>query len=213
MSVCITNDMAHVSHRCTVKGFHTNTCTGFKRSGKECTGCAPRVAKHGLLCWPCWDRLRNVLAKWPSFELALLELKAENANAVTPDGEGSASSKLGFDQVHLVTKTLDECLSFLPGNDLPDGEKLDAWVSSLFGARDAIRFTRVSEAAFDFFELEEKPHALDRTYCPECKMKALSWNPPQFYTDEVRVVCLNCGYEMDQSSHNVLAAIEMEKKK
>jgi hypothetical protein len=63
--ICITNLMDD-QHSCTLRGQHQITCDGWEyrwstdqhlevATGRECRGCQPREAKHGLLCWECWQ--------------------------------------------------------------------------------------------------------------------------------------------------------------
>lgn len=53
--VCITNAIAQLPARarCRIRGQHYDSC-----NTDTCTGCVPRPANHGLLCWSCWTKLQ-----------------------------------------------------------------------------------------------------------------------------------------------------------
>ena len=70
--VCITNDM-HDIRSCTVKDQHAANCDGWsyrwnethqrlEATGRECHGCLPRNARHGLLCLSCWEGVVQALS-------------------------------------------------------------------------------------------------------------------------------------------------------
>ena len=64
---------------------HLDACTGTRDDGNECTGCQPRRASHGLLCWPCHRRLEQWLSNGPN-SLAYAEYWLE---ANLPKGSGT----------------------------------------------------------------------------------------------------------------------------
>lgn len=58
--VCITNAIAQLPARarCRIRGQHYDSC-----NTDTCTGCVPRSANHGLLCWSCWTKLQAATAQ------------------------------------------------------------------------------------------------------------------------------------------------------
>ena len=197
---CVTNDTPGI-RSCVIRGEHKQTCDGF-RGERECSGCLPRKAEHGLLCWGCWDRLLNTFARWDEFT-GLLEgvdraVQRDNAGV-----RGSAAHQIPLPGTWL---SIDVCRRFLHSMT----GTLDDWVSRSDGAMDADRFTRAAEQAYRAHPIEEKSHRLKRQRCPKCSQQTLVWHPPRFFGDHVRVQCGDdlCGQEMDQRSFETLAMIE-----
>jgi len=200
--VCITNDMPGV-RSCTIRGQHS-ICDGW-RGEKECKGCLPRSAEHGLLCWACWERLITVMTAWPEFA----QLVAPLDRVMMPDNAGVRSSTAGHIPLPQTWLDVNEAESFLLSLTSV-GANTDAWVSSESGAKDAVNFMRVAERAFISHPIEEKPHKIVRTRCFKCSMLTLVWNPPKYLGDAVKVTCRNpgCLHEIDQTSFEVIAQIE-----
>lgn len=198
--VCVTNSTRGVSS-CTVKNQHVASCTGFNRD-RECTGCLPRKAEHGMLCWSCWERLVHAYTRFDEFTGLLngVERAVQRDNAGV---RGSVSSHIPLPGTWLA---IEECRSFLKSLT----GMIDEWVSTVWGAEDAVRFTRAAEVAYRTFPIEESPHRLRRQRCPKCSQQTLVWHPPQYFGDHVRVACsdASCAQEMDQRSFETLAAIE-----
>lgn len=197
---CVTNNTAGI-RSCTIRGEHTQACTGWK-GDRKCPGCLPRPAEHGMLCWSCWERLVYVYTRWDEFTGLLdgVERAVQRDNAGV---RGSSSSHIPLPGTWLA---INECESFLESLT----GMIDEWVSHVNGAKDAVRFTRVAERAYRTFPIEETAHRLKRQRCPKCSQQTLVWHPPQYFGDHVRVVCSadDCGQEMDQRSFETLAAIE-----
>jgi hypothetical protein len=197
---CVTNDTKGV-RSCTVRGEHTQACTGWK-GDRECTGCLPRQAEHGLLCWSCWERLVQVYTRWDEFTGLLDGVD----RAVQRDNAGVRSSSASHIPLPGTWLAIDECKSFLGSMT----GMIDEWVSRTRGAKDAVMFTVSAERAYRAYPIEEKSHRLKRQRCPKCSQQTLVWHPPQYFGDHVRVACSDevCGQEMDQRSFETLASIE-----
>ena len=88
---------------------------------------------------------------------------------------------------------------------------IEAWVSSYFGAVDAIHFSRAVPAARRTHQIEEKAYRIARTRCPKCKQQSLVWNPPATATSDVTVKCQNqlCGHEISQDGYEVLSLVKV----
>jgi hypothetical protein len=197
---CVTNETPGI-RSCTVRGEHLPTCDGY-RGQRECTGCAPRPAEHGLLCWGCWERLMVTFSRWDEFTSLLdgVERAVQRDNAGV---RGGSSHRIPLPDTWL---SIDVCEGFLKSFDTD----LTVWVSTVVGARDAVWFTRSAEQAYRAHPIEEKSHRLKRQRCPKCSQQTLVWHPPQYFGDHVRVACSDevCGQEMDQRSFETLASIE-----
>lgn len=198
--VCITNSTPNI-RSCVSKDKHVEGCTG-ERRGKPCMGCLPRPAQHGLLCWSCWENLVLTLNRWPEFAALISGID----RAVQRDTGGVRSSSAARIPIPATRLSVDECESFLStykGN-------ADEWVSRVNGATEAVQFTKAAESAFRSHPTEELPHRVKQTRCLKCSQNSLVWIPPAYLGDNVRVTCNNteCGYELDQSSFEMVAAIE-----
>lgn len=201
--VCITNNMAGV-RSCTVVGEHSVNCDGW-RGSRECRGCLPRPAEHGLLCWHCWEHLITVLNRWPHFANIIGGID----RAVQRDSAGVRTTAEGYIPIPATRLSIDECESFLKsytGNT-------DEWVSRVDGAQDAIMFTRMAEVAFRSHPIEERAHRVTRFRCIKCDNNSLLWIPPANIGDHVQVKCVTegCDYELDQSSFEIVSELEGKK--
>ncbi|MFF9565756.1 Rho termination factor N-terminal domain-containing protein [Leifsonia sp. NPDC014704] len=208
--LCITNQMDDF-RSCTIRGEHKVSCDGYRyrwdeRRRKwevlgECTGCLGRLAKVGLLCIACYEKVQHAFVEWtPAREAAMGSID----RAVKRDTAGRTSGPEGYVPIPGTILAVNEISSYLgsfPG-------RLDLWVSSERGAMDAVRFGRAVPAALRTHELEEKQHKVRRTRCPECKQLALVWKPPAEPTAPVRVVCTACAHELPQDAFEKVAAIE-----
>lgn len=204
MLACVTNDMPGVKS-CRRHGFHLETC-----ERETCKGCAPREANKGCLCWTCWERLLDVTTQWPVFAATVVGLD----RVMTPEmsgGRGLDKNRIPLPQTWL---DVNEAESFLMTFTQAGGD-VEAWVSTVDGAKDSINFVISAERAFRSHPLEEQPHKAPQVACWECKKRTLVWNPPKFFGDEVHVQCLDpeCGYTMPQSAFELLAQIEERKEK
>lgn len=205
--LCVTNSMRNV-RSCMVRGEHASVCDGW-RGDKECKGCLPRKAQHGLLCMACWERVVDTMSAWPSFAETIEGLD----RLVVHESAGVRSKAAGSIPIPQTWLDVDEAESFLHTYKQA-GRNLDYWVSSEHGAMDAINFCISAERAFRTHPLEEKPHPLVAVRCSECERVSLVWEPTRHLGDEVQVVCKNkaCGHVMDQSTFELLAQTEGNKK-
>jgi len=64
----------------------------------------------------------------------------------------------------------------------------------------------ITGQAFRRWPLNEEPHRTKHVRCPGCGHLAMTWNPPLYYRDEVRVECADCGTIADQTWLEVYAA-------
>lgn len=198
--VCITNETKGV-RGCRIRGQHGDSCPG-DRYGRDCEGCVPRPAEHGLLCWGCWERVQHAWARWHEFTA----LTAGIERAVQRDNTGSTGQPSSTIPLTLLWLAIDECERYLKSLS----GTLDDWVARVDGAKDAILFAVSADIAYRSHPIEEKPHRLKRQRCPKCSQQTLVWHPPQYFGDHVRVACSDaaCGQEMDQRSFETLAMIE-----
>lgn len=205
--LCVTNSMRNV-RSCVVRGEHASVCDGW-RGVKECKGCLPKKAQHGLLCMTCWDRVVTTMSGWPLFAKTIEGLD----RLVVHDTGGVRSKAAGSIPIPQTWLDVDEAESFLK-TYRDAGENLDYWVSSEAGAKDSINFCISAERAMRTHPLEEKSHRLIDAKCSECRLLSLVWQPAQFFGDEVHVVCMNpeCKHEMDQTTFELLAQVEGNKK-
>lgn len=198
--VCVTNNTRGI-RSCTVKDQHVSSCTGWE-GDRQCSGCLPRKAQHGMLCWSCWERLVHVYTRFDEF-IGLLDGVERAVQRDNAGVRGSAESHIPLPGTWLA---IEECKSWLKSLN----GMIDEWVSTEWGARDAVRFTHAAENAYRSFPIEETPHRLKRQRCPKCSQQTLVWHPPQYFGDHVRVACSDtaCAQEMDQRSFETLASIE-----
>lgn len=210
--MCVTNDMPDY-RSCTIKDEHQIVCDGWQyrwnteknrqeATGRECRGCLPREARHGLLCWGCWENVQHAFAEWPPFA----EKIAGVERAVQRDNGGIRSSALGYVPIPGTVLAVEEIRSYLRSYS----RSVDLWVASPEGAKDSIRFARAVTAAVRTHAVEEKAHKIKRTRCTECKQLTLVWRPAAREGDDVTVKCSNtaCATVLDQSSFEKITAIE-----
>ena len=208
--LCITNQMDDF-RSCTIRGEHKVSCNGYRyrwddrrrqwQNVGECTGCLGRLAKVGLLCIACYEKVQHAFVEWtPAREAAMGSID----RAVQRDTAGRTSGPEGYVPIPGTILAVNEINSYLgsfPG-------RLDLWVSTERGAKDAVRFARVVPAALRTHELEEKQHQVRRTRCPQCRQLTLVWKPPAEPGASVKVVCRSCLHELPQDAFEKVAAIE-----
>lgn len=210
--VCVTNLMDD-QRSCTVKGQHQVTCDGWEyrwstdldtevTTGRECRGCQPKEAKHGLLCWDCWETVQTAVG---GYDLLALRLAGVD-RAIVRDNGGIRTQSLGSIPIPAVKLMLHELEHYLIGRP----QLLDSWVASPDGAKAAIRFGRAFASAVKNHPTEEVAHKINRTRCTQCGQLTLVWNPVSAVGGDVVVKCSNpsCGAEIDQTSFEKIAAIE-----
>lgn len=209
--LCITNEMNDV-RSCTLKDVHRVTCDGnayawnerhnrMETTGKTCKGCLPREARHGLLCWGCWERVEKGVKDWPNWAD---KIAAAGDRAVQRDNGGISSASEGYVPIPGTSLAWDEITSYLRSL----GTSVDAWVSNTQGATDSVRFARAVASAIRTHAVEETAHKVNRTRCPKCNTLALLWTPPERLGDQVTVKCRNCGHALKQESFEAIALIE-----
>lgn len=187
-----------------MKGEHASACTGMV-GDRQCAGCLPRPAEHGMLCWSCWERFLKAAQTWSKFQVLFLNVE----RAVQNDNAGVRSQI--SNQIPLTSLRLD--MDVIRQAEPAFGQTPEQVVSTPFGAYDAIMFTRAVEHAERKHPTEEKPHRLNRQRCTECSQLSLVRYPPTSFGDDVKVVCITdtCGHVMDPRSFETLAMIEGKK--
>jgi hypothetical protein len=170
---------------CTIRDEHTVRCD----DPTTCTGCLPRLASVGLLCYPCWDKVEHAFAEWtPERERMLASID----RAVQRDNVGRSSGPEGYVPIAGTALALDEIHSYLRSGGYGDAR---LWVSSVQGAMDAVRFGAAVPRALRTHELEERQRPMRRVRCPECGQLSFVRNPPAWAGAPVTVTCTNqeCG--------------------
>lgn len=211
---CITNEIPDV-RACTVKGEHMESCNGwgyqltitnpservphrgYVATGRPCTGCLPRRAAKGFLCWPCWDRLERSLAEWPRWSSMI----AGADRLVQRDNAGVRTRPGGHVPVPGKTLAWDECRSYL----LSRVDSTEMWVSTKVGATDAVLFARAAAAAYKAHPVEELPRKVRRVRCPDCGQLSFVRRPPAYELAPVTVTCQNaaCGRAIREGDMSV----------
>lgn len=213
---CVTNEM-HDLRSCVRRNEHVVSCDGwayrwnsererYEATGKDCRGCLPIEARHGLLCWTCWESTEDALGRVDDLIAGLERID----RAIQRDNGGIRTTTLGVIPLAPTKLAIDQINSY---RRTYQGDA-DSWVANEIGARDAVRFSHAVRAAILSHPLEETPHKVRRTRCTKCRQLTLVWNPPAYENDHVRVVCNNpgCGAEIDQTSFEKVARIEEPEK-
>lgn len=215
--VCITNDMDDI-RSCTVHDQHQSSCDGIayrhntvtglrEPTWNPCRGCLPKDAEHGLLCWSCWERVKEAYAAWPRFA----EVISGITRAAQLDNGGVGGSSEGYVPIPATRLSVDEVESFLR---CKGDQALEVWVSQYFSAMDAVHFARAAQAAYNAHPIEEKPHRVKRVRCAKCGQLSLMWTPPRYSHDPVTVTCQNkeCdGLTLDQRSFELASDVPERK--
>ncbi|AGW41727.1 hypothetical protein O159_22870 [Leifsonia xyli subsp. cynodontis DSM 46306] len=179
--LCVTNDMDDW-RSCTIRDAHTVRCG----NPGTCTGCLPRLAQVGLLCYPCWDRVEHAFADWTAERAHLM---GSIDRAVQRDTGGRTCGPEGYVPIPGTRLAVDEVESYLRSSN--GFQAAEAWVSTVAGAADAVRFAAAAHRALRTHELEERARPLRRTRCPECGQLSFVRNPPATAGAPVTVVCQN----------------------
>lgn len=187
--LCITTTGIPGIRPCTVRGVHRVTCQdhpGWTDNPGTCTGCLPREARVGFLCWPHHERVQAAYAAWPNFRAALEGVD----RTVKLDNAGVRTSSEGYIPLPGTLLAIDECERLLAS--FPSGPRaFDMWISTPEGARDAVMFARAAEAAYRSHQIEEREAQLQRVRCPRCGQLTLIRQAPALELEPVRVTCDN----------------------
>lgn len=164
-----------------------------------CHGCAPAPGFGGRLCKGCWHRVEHALTDWGN----LCRHLGRESRALTPEvpvhvppGPGVLIPALQLD--------IDEARRL----DTSEGAPMVRWVSSDQGAMDAIRFAMVVTRISHTHPWQETHRQLPSARCPKCRMRALTWNPPDEAGAHAVIRCLKCGHLMNEDTYERYAAIE-----
>lgn len=210
---------------CTRKRAHVSDC----EDRETCRGCEPRLAKHGLLCWPCHRRFAMMLAQ--------AEIADRWLTGNLPSGEKAAATRQDYEQRHSTSEAEAPLhLAILDARtNLRD--RLASWAEDLCEAKgltgpkhhDVLAdsmflhtwLTTIEHLAWigDWFEeLAETmsdAHAvapwrpelqrLRGTPCPECHAAALV-----IFGGEEDVTCLECRTQIPSRRYGIWTRILLE---
>jgi len=228
-NICITNYVDDLSS-CTYPGVHLDTCTGsefrfiwvgdrpepsperslvtrrldngnYQAVARPCQGCVPRRAEVGFVCRGCFAGIEKAVSDAPDLVAALDGID----KVKTSDTEGRGSVSVGYVPLPATRLAIDELRRYLD-----DGGTAEMRVSNSFRAENAVRLARAYTTAVRTFPLQEDPHPVKRTWCPECEQLSLVWRPPLLLGMEVRVECRNpeCRHVIDQDGFEALTNTE-----
>lgn len=232
--VCITNDIPDL-RPCTVPLVHAAHCDGWATrwdrdlgmrvsTEHECKGCLPVLAEHGLLCYDCWEKLRDGLEKAVDIitHLRSVDRAAQTDNAGV---RGSATWQLPIPNTWQVA---DDLLMLL-GHPTPgfpsdaneweveaiaeryvDALDPDMWVATVEGASAAARFNATMYSALIQHPMEDYEHRVRNVRCWKCQHRSLLWKPPLMFEGPIRVTCTNpaCGFELGPQDYGWMSALE-----
>lgn len=207
------------------------TVVSWKRVFVECTGCLPQKAEHGMLCWSCWEKVRDALGI--ALDMITHLRSVERAQQV--DNAGIRTSGGWVIPVPATWRAADEMIMLLghPAPGFPpdanvfevdaiterylDALDVEGWVSRPAGAGDAVRFYLAMQHAMAQHPMAEYEHRVRNVRCYKCRQLTLVWKPPLMFdptegnpSGQVRVVCSNpkCLAELDQVMYERLAVLE-----
>jgi Zn ribbon nucleic-acid-binding protein len=83
----------------------------------------------------------------------------------------------------------------------------DDLIATEYGAEVAVRMTRVIQAAYVKFPLEERERHIAGIRCPSCSRSELMWSPPLYFRGDVLIRCSACGHTEPQSYLEQYAAV------
>lgn len=196
--------MSDCARNCTYRNRHGDQCSG------DCTGCLPRRADHGTLCWPCHRRLELMLTDMPNMAAWLdAHLPIGQRSNAKQDWERSSKQEyppppidLGIhDHLDILHVSLSGWVDALvEDTDLvgPDHRDITSTSSYLLTHLDRVEAADWADAMWD--ELAQNcsdAHAMapwrpelrrvDGIPCPECHSCALV-----IFGGEEDVSCLEC---------------------
>ncbi len=195
-----------------------------QKPARECPGCLPRKAEHGLLCWSCWEKTQAAM----NMAVDMVTHLASVDRAQQIDGAGIRGGSGWVLPVPATWRLADEMLVLLghPEPGLPtnatvweveaiverffDAIDVELWVATRKGAEAAVRFYLAMQFAMRQHPMAEYEHQVRNVRCPKCKHRSLLWKPPLAEEGEVEVVCSNkaCGRVMDPAAYDEIARIE-----
>lgn len=232
--VCVTNTMDDI-RSCTIRGEHLSRCDGYARRwdrqigravilDSECTGCLPRPAEVGYLCYDHLVRLDSALDVAADLVGFMLLDGTNGIRDTNGGGSGGYESSwtLTESRVHAswvvaafsnTTAVLDDDadidLRFLdhrhglaPGARSADlrlvvghiQAERDTLIGTLRGAEAAVRLTDVVHRAYVRFPLEETERRITGVRCPKCGQARFVRRPPLMFRDDVEIRCEGCGH-------------------
>jgi hypothetical protein len=196
---CITNVLPNISS-CTYGGGHLIGCDGRRDDGTDCKGCEPKTATRGEVCEACYDRIDHAIHVADTLRTRLAGI----THAVTTEpGSNVPGPRLPHTAWQL---DLDAINRWQNGHTEP-GE----WVTTEEGAREAVYFAQAVHRADRAHPTVEVERRLQRTRCPNCNRLTATWQPPDWYGDDVNIACIapNCGWEAtNPDALTIVASIE-----
>jgi hypothetical protein len=224
---CITNSMPTV-RSCTVAGEHRAHCDGHARAvdaetgrttilTKACTGCLPRPAHRGYLCYDHITKLDYALDDVVEL-VAFMRLEQSNGIRDTNDGGGgSAGPSWVLPESRIMTQWVNASMAnamavlrgstevdftYLDGQGHLYGDVnerrnalqvgLDDLIGTPLGAEAAVHMTRSIQRAYSKFPLVETEHNIVGIRCPNCSQARLKWIPPLMHKGDVVIRCAGC---------------------
>lgn len=172
--------------QCRARDVHLETC-----ASDTCPGCFPRNADRGFLCSAHFDRVEHAYTRWGEF--TRLSSHLGQSKAVQRETGGVRTQVLGHVNLTGLFLAVDECQRLQESFD----RSLEIWVSTERGASDAIQFAAAAERAYRAHEIQERPHRITRTPCPNCE-RVLVWSPPAWFEAPVTIQCSGCGEKLEQ---------------
>lgn len=211
---CITNGEPEL-RSCEIPGSHEASCNGWEYrwsnkdqddmpTGRECTGCEPRPAVHGLVCAGCYGRIREAVGELPAFARATAGIE----RVITPEG-GGQSSALGFVPLTALGMDFDAIDRFMLSY-WRCGSNIDVWVSSYEGAHDAVRAAQAIKGAIFRHPVKVTQEHIDKTPCFDCHMLSLVRIPPATHKADEKIVCRSatCKREYTDAERDLIIGIE-----
>lgn len=204
---CITNKVPGL-RSCTVKNAHQTGCDGseyqqsdesYKRlpTGRTCSGCIPREATNGVVCYPCYQKVGQALSQvypwWQALQGVDRAIQRDTAGIRT-----KWAPPIPITPVALAIDELESWFRNYPGD-------LDMWVASEQGAREAVMFAKTALAAFRAHPIAEKPSRVLRVNCGECGQMNLVRMPPSSHGEALTVRCttVGCARTLSQDDYEI----------
>jgi ribosomal protein S27E len=168
---------------------HRITCLdhpGYTRRPGTCRGCLPKSADRGFLCEHHFEQVEAAVAEWPRWRRLVVEA---GWRTISPSG-GDGGTALGYTALTLAHLALDECGRHLRSFTQ---DRVELWVSTEDGARDALLFAAAATRAYRDLEVEPREVRFERVRCPSCDRLSLQENPTRVVGGSTVVECQHCG--------------------
>jgi hypothetical protein len=198
-TICITNVLPNIAS-CTYRGEHLLGCNSVRADGQACTGCDPKPATRGEVCESCFTRIDHAIGLADTLRARLNGVDS----AVTSDnGSSVAGPRLPHTAWQLDLDAIDR---WQQGHTDPT-----TWVQTEEGAREAVYFAQAVHRADKAHPTVEVERKLRRLRCPACSRLTATWQPPDWYGDDVTIACIaaDCGWQAtNPDAIDIVTAIE-----